>query len=117
MVVLEKQENLVSFLSIPSGRADLGYLIRLSIGDDARLDIVRVNQVLPRLVIEMEDGLVPLDALFFHLGRFTGRGCIYAWRLDFFSSLGSGKLTKCREPVAIAPDAHRSFFDQETHVK
>lgn len=85
MVVLEKRREPCFFLSIPSRRADLGYLIRLSIGDDARLYIVRVNEVLPSLVIEMEDGLVLLDALFFHLGRCAGRGCICSWRLDVFS--------------------------------
>lgn len=79
------KKNLTSYLSIPSRRADLGYLIRLPVGDDALLDVVRVNQVFPRLVIKVKDGLVFLDALCLDLGRWAGLGSIYSWRLDGFN--------------------------------
>lgn len=56
------EANLVSFLAIPSGCLDLPYLIGLSVGDDALLDVIGVNQVLPSLVIEVEHGLMFFDS-------------------------------------------------------
>ena len=69
-------------LLVPPRWAYRGHIIRLPVRNDAPLDIICFNQVFPGWEIEMEDGLVFLDALNFHLFRFTGAGCVWTRKLD-----------------------------------
>lgn len=70
------KRTLVSFLAIPSGRLHLDYLIGLSVWDDALLDVIGVNQVLPSLVIEVKDGLMFFDSLSLDRSRIASLRCI-----------------------------------------
>lgn len=50
--------------------------------NDALLDVVGIDQIFPGLEIEMEDGLLFLNALVFDLFRLTGGGSIWFNELD-----------------------------------
>ena len=45
-------------LSVPTRRSDIGFLIRLAMGNDALLDFKGIDDFLPRLKVNLEDSLL-----------------------------------------------------------
>lgn len=81
---MEKAKPCFLVLAIPSGCLHLDDLIGLAIGDDALLDVIRVDQILPSLVIEVEDGLMFFDSLSLDGFRIASLRCIYSRRSEVF---------------------------------
>ena len=45
-------------LSVPTRRSDIGFLVRLAMGNDALLDFKGIDDLLPRLKVNLEDSLL-----------------------------------------------------------
>lgn len=58
----EQGQSGTSLSSVPAGSVDLRLLFRLPMRDDAFFDVEGINQVFPRVEVEVEDRLVFLRA-------------------------------------------------------
>ena len=54
----QNTDRLIRPLSVPTRRSDIGFLIRLAMGNDTLLDFEGIDDLLPRLKVNLEDSLL-----------------------------------------------------------
>ena len=54
-------------LSVPTRRSDIGFLVEYTMRNDAFLDLKGINNILPPLKIDLEDGLLFRNVLLLNL--------------------------------------------------